>query len=434
LPAWASCTKGFRCVFMKKNAPPEFLNEYYARRRYLDQVLQELTRLLTQRLAQLSARTGTRARLVDYRVKRPGKVWKNGLRAGLSVAEMFVKVEDLIGLRFVCNNLSDIDSLVEMIDKDCALLNVVDVKNMVSAPSRGGYRAVHVRAETVGHLCPGGIVAPCEIQIRTLAQDTWARLSRSDLYGTEPPAMLQKLAMALATQLSSIDDIAQLIRDELNRCPNVADDIADSDAVSPSRLALLFKGKYGEDLFEWNSVEWIQLLQEAEADSIGEVRRLLDDDKTRSKIDEAIRSIRGFGLENHEWAVHSARIASEISRKAGVAEVIRRVRAEWEEIAATARREILSEMPETVEEFIGELRAGDVSMELLRELGGVGSCSRCATAIILTERAAISVLEYYGEPEVDVDLESLFQGLPEAESVDASNVCSYCGHQMLRDD
>jgi hypothetical protein len=77
-----------RCVFMKKNAPPEFLNEYYARRRYLDQALEELTRLLTQRLAQLSARTGTRARLVDYRVKRPGKVWKNGLSAGLSVRDV----------------------------------------------------------------------------------------------------------------------------------------------------------------------------------------------------------------------------------------------------------------------------------------------------------------------------------------------------------
>lgn len=419
---------------MKKNAPPEFLKEYRTRRGYLDETLQELARLLTQRLAQLSARTGTRGRLVDFRVKRPGKVWKNGLREGLSVPEMFTKIEDLIGLRIVCNNLSDIDSLIKMIEEHCSLLQIVSIKNMVSSPLATGYRAVHIRAQTVGHLNPGGIVSPCEIQIRTLAQDTWARLSRSDLYGTKSPVMLQRLATALAKQLSAIDETAQLIRDELNRCPTVADDIADSDAVSPSRLALLFKGKYGEDLFEWTAVAWIEFLEEAEADTIGEVRSLLDDTKTRAVIDKASHSIRGFALENHEWAVYSALIASEVSRRAGIAEVKGRIRAEWDEITVTARREILSEMPATVEDFITELRADSVSMEVLRELGGVGKCSRCSTVIILPERAANSVLEYYGNPEIDEDLEMHFQGQPEAENVDVSGACSYCGHQMLKDD
>ncbi|MEK7438014.1 MAG: RelA/SpoT domain-containing protein [Pseudomonadota bacterium] len=294
---------------MKKDVPGEFLNEYEAKRSYLQEALDQITSLLTLRLGQRSARTGIRGRITDARVKRPGKLWRNAAKAGLSVSEAFTQIEDLIGIRIVCNNLSDIEPLVEMIRTECSTIAVSETKDLVSTPAQTGYRAIHVRAETRDLYAPSRAAIPCEIQIRTLAQDTWARISRADLYGKDVPATLGKLAMALSTQLSAIDEIGQLIRDELNQCPLVAEKIADSDHVTPQRLALLYKDIYREDLFEWSLIDWVRYLDEAEVDTVGEVRTLLGDAKIRGSLDKVSMRIRGFPLENSEWAGYSALVA-----------------------------------------------------------------------------------------------------------------------------
>ncbi|MCF6154542.1 MAG: hypothetical protein E3K36_04665 [Candidatus Brocadia sp.] len=100
----------------------------------------------------------------------------------MPVSEVFTRTEDLLGIRTVCNNLSDIDLLIEMIQHDLSTLKVLEIKDLVSSPSPTGYRAKHVR--TLYNIFQSKEQPiPCEIQIRTLAQDTWARLSREDLYG-----------------------------------------------------------------------------------------------------------------------------------------------------------------------------------------------------------------------------------------------------------
>ena len=129
---------------MKKDIPKKFLKEYEERRNEFQDTLEQITSLLRLRLGQLAARIGVRGRITESRVKRPAKVWENATRTGLTDVEAFTRVEDLIGIRIVCNNLSDIPLLVEMIRTDCSILNVIDVKDMVSSSSNVGYRATHV--------------------------------------------------------------------------------------------------------------------------------------------------------------------------------------------------------------------------------------------------------------------------------------------------
>lgn len=424
---------------MKKDIPSEFLREYEAKRASLEDALDQITSLLELRLGQLAARTGVRGRITDARVKRPAKLWRNAEKAALSVSEAFTQIEDLIGIRIVCNNLSDIEPLVEMIRTDCSILSVLETKDMVSSPSQAGYRAAHVRTELNALYAPSRTALPCEIQIRTLAQDTWARLSRADLYGKNVPDAIRKLATALSTQLSVIDEVGQLIRDELNQCPPVAEKIGDSDYVSPPRLALLYKQVFREDLFEWNLIDWVRYLDDAEAENVGEVRALLDDTEIRATLDDVSMRIRGFPLENSEWAVYSAMVASEVSPKSGIKAVRKRIKDEWDEITAIARREVLSEMPDTIARFVEKLQAGTISIEALDELGGMGRCNRCGTNILRPDQAAEAIAAYYGNPDLNVDLEVLFGGssgidMPEVESVDVTGVCSYCAHQILKDD
>lgn len=424
---------------MKTGIPKDFLDQYEEKRQHWQEILDQVTALLRLRLSQLAARTGSRGRITEARVKRPAKLWKNSQKAGLPPKDVFTRVEDLLGVRIVCNNLSDITSIVDMVRKDCPILKVLQVKDMTGSPTKVGYRANHVR--TVFDYFPSGGERgiPCEIQIRTLAQDTWARLSRDDLYGRDVPQPIRRLSQALSTQLSAIDEIGQLIRDELNQCPSVPEKINDSDGITPQRLALLYKHKYEEEVYEWTLIDWVGQLKEAEADKIGEVRTLLDNTEHRKTLDKAANRIRGFPLENGEWAVFSALAATESSPELGIEEVKKRIQREWDDIVTVARGEALSGMPETIEEFIEDLQSGVVPTEALTELGGIQSCCRCGNDILRPEQAAEAVLDYYGSPNIDVDLESLFEGLsgedaPEVESVDFSGACQYCGYQMNKND
>jgi len=422
---------------MKKETPEEFLNLYRKRYSSFQEALKIIKSELQLRLSQLRARKGIRARITDARVKRPYKIWKNAQKASITVSEVFIRTEDLLGVRIVCNNLSDIDPLIKMIQQDVSTLDVLEVKDLILSPSPTGYRAKHVRTLFRDIFQKEEESLPCEIQIRTLAQDTWARLSREDLYGKNAPQNIQKLARALSIQLSAIDDIAQLIRDELNKCPPQADEIQDSDAISPQRLALLYKHKFGKDIFEWTLVDWIQTLYEAEAETIGDVRKLLNDEKLRNILDKLAVKIRKFPLEDSEWAVFSAVVATEASISIGIKTVRSRIQQEWDEIVATARREALSGMPETLDEFIQMLQSGVIPTEALAELGGIQSCYRCGSDILRPEQAAEAVLDYYGWPDTDIDLEQLFinadsEGI--VESADYSGVCQYCGYQMSKDD
>jgi hypothetical protein len=159
----------------------------------------------------------------------------------------------------------------------------------------------------------------------------------------------------------------------------------------------------------------------------------------RKKLDKLSNRIRGFPLQKLEWAVYSAVVADEVTTTAGIRAVKKRIQEEWDEITATARREALSSMPESFGEFVEMLQSGYFPEDAIAELGGIQSCYRCGCAILRPEQAAEAALEYYGNPDADVDIEALFEEAsgvdgPEVESVDFSGSCQYCGHQMSKDD
>jgi len=68
---------------MKKDVPRQFLKQYEAQKKDFNFALEEITKILKLRLSQLSAQKGTRARLLDARVKRPGEIWKNATVKGV---------------------------------------------------------------------------------------------------------------------------------------------------------------------------------------------------------------------------------------------------------------------------------------------------------------------------------------------------------------
>ncbi len=337
---------------MKKEISQEFLDIYNSRLETLRSELSKLKELLSLRLQQLKRTEGIRARVVDARVKRPAKIWKKAVKLNYSASKAIRKIADVIGVRIVCNNLSDTKSVIKMIEGESHHIRINKIVDMVTNPGKDGYRAIHLRTTIKPFLSSDDKKIPCEIQIRTLAQDMWGRLSRDDLYGNNPSELITATSKAISKQLSAIDDMAQQIRNELNKPAEKAQDIKDTDPLSSLRLALLFNQKYNDDIWKWSLYDWMSNLEEAEAETIKDVRELLDDDKLRESLDETVESIRGYPLEDFEWVVYSAIVAAEVNAESGIEAVKERTEKEWNEITTIALRESL---PPTIEDFIDEL-------------------------------------------------------------------------------
>ena len=103
---------------MKRDVSKEFLDQYYAKKEGLESERIYLKKLLSLRLGQLNRMNGTRARLTDSRVKRPGKIWKKAVERRYSPSKAFKKIIDILGFRIVCNNLSDVQSVIEMFKRE----------------------------------------------------------------------------------------------------------------------------------------------------------------------------------------------------------------------------------------------------------------------------------------------------------------------------
>ena len=205
-------------MIQKKDIQKKFLEKYECNKDHYQSALEELKERLKLRLSQLASQKGTRAKVTDARVKRPAKIWKKATKAGLSLDEAFTKIEDILGIRIVCNNLSDVDEIIEMIRIEGGLLKITEIKDMISEPTQAGYRATHVCTKTWDLFTPGRISIPCEIQIRSMAQDLWATLSHRDIYkNTDLPPELETEMISLSELLKKVDktslDIMKIIED-----------------------------------------------------------------------------------------------------------------------------------------------------------------------------------------------------------------------------
>lgn len=88
----------------------------------------------------------------------------------------------------------------------------------------------------------------CEIQIRSLLQNSWAELSRADMYAAaeNAPKSIVKTMQRLSDQLAKADAIADSIRDQFAR-PRKGRKPTAQEPLSVSPLAFIFRQRYGAD-------------------------------------------------------------------------------------------------------------------------------------------------------------------------------------------
>ena len=120
---------------------------------------------------------------VTMRIKKPENIIEKLNRKNLSLTyqNMFDEIEDIAGLRIVCNFKSDVYKLVDIISgfQDVRILTK---KDYMKEPKSSGYRSYHIITEVPVNFSSGIMYVKVELQIRTLAMDFWASLEHKLKY------------------------------------------------------------------------------------------------------------------------------------------------------------------------------------------------------------------------------------------------------------
>lgn len=187
---------------------------------YLPLILEDFSKRIQEKNKEAKQATGYK--LFEHfvaRVKTPESMVEKCQRKSLPVAteSALKEIRDSIGLRIVCGFVDDIYTLAELIRQfdDC---KVVAEKDYIKNAKPNGYRSYHMIVEVVTPYpdCLGNEQGSyfIEIQLRTIAMDSWASLEHQMKYkhDIKDPKRIVRELKRCADELASCDLTMQTIR------------------------------------------------------------------------------------------------------------------------------------------------------------------------------------------------------------------------------
>lgn len=392
-----------------------------------------------------------RAKVIDEsRVKGPDSIKRKAGPRGWTASNAVDSCEDVVGVRVVCNNVSDVQRFVDLLlrrlgEEKGGPLGMdgpldVAVEDHTAAPTSDGYRAVHVkfRLPTSG----GGpfyyATVGCEVQIRTLLQDGWARLSHKDAYKTEDlPEDLTARFRDLSSVLEAADRIAQDIRDRIAVVRAAPDERPALDSVTDDGIAYLFASTFGKNPPEYAMRVVRQEFAQQSVTSLNEFELLLKDGKLRRRIERAYeKGFRDRGRLSPEDTFLFLAVAVGRGEKKAIKEASLRGKSEWDYIDAAWRSEVKAELPNSANQFLEELEGDELPVHSLAELFGAHSkCAICNADIVDPDAFEDGASSHYDDHDFDGRVSGYLMGSGiETGGFENSSLCSYHDNMMSKDD
>ena len=188
------------------------------------------------------------------RVKSVSSILDKMQRKSISFEEMEDKVEDIAGIRIICQFIEDIYRVSDAISARSDL-EITEVKDYIRNQKDSGYRSYHLIALYTVQTLDGPKKVQIEIQIRTMAMDFWATVEHSLQYkyqGRIPEKVDTRLSNA-ANAIISLD----------NEMSSVRDDIMDAQLSSRLRYNLVEDiVETIENLYRYTSRREVSKIQE----------------------------------------------------------------------------------------------------------------------------------------------------------------------------
>ncbi|KMJ58163.1 GTP pyrophosphokinase [Bacillus sp. LL01] len=135
---------------------------------------------------------------VTGRVKPIASILDKATRKGISLEKLEDEMQDIAGVRMMCQFVDDIHRVVEIlrIRND---FEIVEERDYISSRKNSGYRSYHVVVRYPVQTIDGEKKILVEIQIRTLAMNFWATIEHSLNYkysGQFPQDIKERLVRA----------------------------------------------------------------------------------------------------------------------------------------------------------------------------------------------------------------------------------------------
>jgi ppGpp synthetase/RelA/SpoT-type nucleotidyltranferase len=416
----------------------------YEQARLLAEIAErDLKRRIADALRSLGDPNLVRARFDETRIKELDSLRRKARRNGWNEADAIRNATDLVGLRIVCNNLQDVRRAVDLIKASFKADGInTSEQDYITSPGKRGYRAIHLDVRVPTGLHNDRLDVGCEVQVRSLLQDAWARLSHADVYGSNieiAERMLRRLER-LSEQLAGADGKADIIRNEMAK-PRSGRKPAKGAKLNPQSVAFLYRRAFNEDPPAYLVDLALNEFSDAEfrTDALDQV---LSDQHLVGRLKAAYQSYMPYPPSSEElftWVVRSlAQTPTAALRQARLAG-----KQAWEEVDQIYRREALRELPDTIDELLTSLEStdGEASIESLADaMRATSKCSICGATITNAESLAEAVVDHYDlkDPEATEVSERIEAAVRdsgvEVGDWDDPSLCAYHGHQVSKDD
>ena len=129
----------------------------------------------------------------------------------------FLTIHDAVGIRIVCSFVDDVYDLASLI-RQIPDWKVLEEKDYIANPKPSGYRSYHMIIGMQIHLPQESRELHAEIQIRTIAQDSWAALEHELHYkhDIDNVELIQQELRRCADEMASTDLTLQTVRQMIN--------------------------------------------------------------------------------------------------------------------------------------------------------------------------------------------------------------------------
>ena len=153
---------------------------------------------------------------VTGRLKRPASILEKAGRKQISPDRIEEEIEDIAGIRILCQFVEDIPKVIEMVRKRKDM-TVIEERDYITNTKPSGYRSYHMIIRYPLFTALGEKTVPAEIQIRTNAMNFWATAEHSlrYKYSGNIPQDLQDRLKNCAEAAFHLDQEMATIREEI---------------------------------------------------------------------------------------------------------------------------------------------------------------------------------------------------------------------------
>ena len=163
---------------------------------------------------------------IESRVKKPMSIYRKLKKDNLEISakNIMKNLNDVAGVRVICNFIDDIYDVVNMLGKQDDI-KVVSTKDYIRNPKPNGYRSYHMIVEIPVFFAKCKQIMRVEVQIRTIAMNFWASLEHQIRYKKDIDTIegIEEISQELLEAANTIAETDRKMQQIKHKIEKIAD-------------------------------------------------------------------------------------------------------------------------------------------------------------------------------------------------------------------